>query len=96
VRHADASKEERIMRRCDESAWVKIGATCSAGRRSLWLRVNYKSDANPLVTLQDEVESFELCAGREGDDSYVKIAHDNPQFVDLLNVMLDARFASYT
>ncbi|OFV83113.1 MAG: hypothetical protein A2W26_04845 [Acidobacteria bacterium RBG_16_64_8] len=84
------------MRRCDETGWVKIGATCSAGRRSLWLRVNYKPDANPLVTLSNQVESFELCAGRGGDDAYVEIANDNPAFAELLDIMLTAQFAAET
>jgi len=74
--------------RCSESGWTKIGITCSAGRRSLWLRVNQR--------IGEEVESFELCAGREGDDDYVKVDRSNPQFKLLLDVMSSAAFAAAT
>ena len=62
--------------------WIKIGATCSVGRRSLWLR---EGDG-----------FFELRAGREGGDAYVKVTVDNPQYRELLDVVTTAEFAAKT
>jgi hypothetical protein len=42
------------------------------------------------------VLKLELAAGREGDDSYVAITPDNPQFDDLLEVMTTAESAATT
>lgn len=93
------------MMRAEEPGWIKIGATCSAGRRSLWWRVNLKPTTRthddltteqralleeagvdpdqPFVSVEDIV-SIELCAGREGDDAYMKIENDGGrQFYDL-------------
>lgn len=85
--------------RAAESGWVKIGITCASGRRSLWLRENF----NQTQDLQIEeykgykfhtLESFELCAGREGDDAYVKIINDgSKQVYDLWNVFITAQYA---
>lgn len=116
------------MSRKNEPGWVKIGATCSAGRRSLWWRVNlvegrhalcpscggddyhhglggceacFMADKpfykfNPIVKRVD-VASIELCAGREGDDAYVKIENDGGrQFYDLWDVLSSAEFAAGT
>lgn len=78
------------MLRAQEPGWTKIGATCSAGRRSLWLRVtSLKEDANLP-------EVVELCAGREGDDAYVKIDKSNPLFVELWDLFCAAQFAAET
>lgn len=87
------------MHRCDERGWVKIGVTCTSGRRSMWVRFNYKPDLPPQLRMISDsrtIESFELCAGREGDDEYTKITADNPAFVRLLDVMLAAVFAAET
>ena len=70
------------MLRLDEPGWVEIGKRCSVGRRSLWMR-------STDMTL-------ELCAGREGDDSYLLITRDHPLFAELLEVMSTARFAATT
>lgn len=97
--------------RCEEQGWDQIGLMCSAGRRSLWLRVNYTAeeiaraeariaehgpDGGAIYATEKTVESFELCAGREGDDDYVKVDQSNPQFAELLGIMLTARYAAET
>ena len=74
--------------RASEAGWTKIGVTCSAGRRSLWVRINQ--------AVGEDVRSFELCAGREGDDDHILIDRTNPQFVPLLAIMQSAIFASET
>lgn len=66
--------------RCMESGWVQIGKSDSTGRRSLWVKL---SDSNHI----------ELCAGREGDDSYIMIDRSNPQFEELQEIMLTALYA---
>lgn len=63
-----------------EPGWVRIGVTCSSGRRSLWVRI--------------DSDFFELRAGRGGNDSYVKVTRDNPAFPQLLDVLLRAVFAA--
>ncbi len=97
--------------RLDEPGWDEIGKRCAAGRRSLWLRVNYTNeeiaraeariaeygpDGGAIYAHGENVASFELCAGREGDDDYVKVDHSNPQFAELLGILLTARFAAET
>lgn len=77
--------------------WVDIGKRCSANRRSLWLKINPKPghEEDNLITIAN-VENIELCAGREGDDSYVKIPSTNPLFAELLDLFLTAQFAADT
>lgn len=77
-----------------EPGYVKIGITCKAGRRSLWFRENWREGANENVKEVGDLLSFELCAGREGDDSYVKVENDgSKQFYDLWDVLSTAMFA---
>jgi len=75
------------MRDVKDGTWTEIGKRCSANRRSLWVRLTADEQAWSVV---------ELCAGREGDDSYVRIAHDNPLFHEILNVVTTAKFAAET
>jgi hypothetical protein len=91
------------MTRHLEPGYAKIGATCSAGRRSLWMRLNYSPEGRQhgeehgvLMADTDTVESIELCAGREGDDDYLRIDHTNPQFAEILGILLTALFAAET
>jgi hypothetical protein len=65
-----------------ESGWVEIGQADPTGRRSLWVRFN---------TADGVVQSFELCAGREGDDAHAFIDRDNPAFVELADVLARAK-----
>jgi hypothetical protein len=94
--------------RCEEPGWEEIGKQCSAGRRSLWLRINYtpeeiaEAEANlekgvsTILATVGTVSSIELCAGREGDDDYVRIERTHPLFAELLGVFLTALFAAST
>lgn len=93
--------------RLDEDGWVEIGKRDSAGRRSMWLRIVITPEetarARDMFTKlgfgvtydsADNVEAFELCAGREGDDAYVRVDRTNPQFEELLDMMTTARYAA--
>jgi hypothetical protein len=76
--------------------WVEIGKACSAKRRSLWLRITMQPGEERAITYTGRTAKFELCAGREGDDAYVSVDTTNPQFEQLLDVMLTAQFATTT
>lgn len=52
----------------EREKWVRIGRICANGRRSLWARL--KTHEEPT---HDRTDAIELCAGREGDDAYVRI-----------------------
>lgn len=62
-----------------KSGWVRIGRYDPVRRRALWARITAKI----VGEHEHEVLSVELCAGREGDDAYVKVTPDNPIFRDL-------------
>lgn len=79
------------MRNLDDD-WVEIGKRCSANRRSLWVRINYRE----LDATNDTVASIELCAGREGDDSYVLLDESDPKFALLLDLFNTQIFAVET
>lgn len=49
-----------------------------------------------LVAMPSTVEAIELCAGREGDDSFMRITHDDKQFASFLALFLTARMAAET
>lgn len=66
--------------RCHEFGWRRIGRIDRPQRRSLWIRKHG--------------DSIELCAGREGDDAYVRITPENPQWRELEAVLSRARFAA--
>jgi hypothetical protein len=82
--------------RCEGVDWVEIGKACSAKRRSLWLRITMRAGEERAITYTGRTAKFELCAGREGDDAYVSVDTTNPQFEQLLDVMLTAQFATTT
>lgn len=69
-----------------DRAWIEIGQRDSSKRRSLWMRVTPNSFSN-----YTEIQLLELCAGREGDDEYVRIDKTNPQFDELLKLFLTAK-----
>ncbi len=69
--------------RQNEPDWVQIGFFCDAGRRALWIRVAEDE--------RGEATKIELCSGREGDDAYVCLTPDNPQWPDLMDVLLRAQ-----
>ena len=61
------------MLRCNEEGWTEILVPDSTGRRGLWVR-------QTLTTI-------ELCAGREGDDAYVRLELDPLEQRELLEVI---------
>lgn len=63
-----------------EQGFVRIGRIDDAVRRSLWLK--------------EEADAFELRAGREGDDAFVRVTRDNPQWHDLHECVSRARYAA--
>lgn len=68
-----AGEQATTSNRCLEPGWEQIGNYDHVGRRSLWVRFHD--------------ESFELCAGREGDDAYVRIDASNEAFMELERVL---------
>ena len=77
------------MSRCYEPGWVRIGLFDTSQRRSLWLRHGELSAKDLLPPW------FELCAGREGDDSYIRLENDGSKhYSDLWDVLSTAEFAS--
>jgi hypothetical protein len=79
--------------------WTRIGATDSAERRSVWMRLTYRADALcganglPLEDTSETVAKIEIRAGREGDDLFATFEPSNPQFSEILGVFLAARYA---
>lgn len=68
------------------SGWRRIGRYDSAKRRALWVRVTVARTDN--VIDDANVRRIELCAGREGDDAYVRIESGAPGWSDLIDVVL--------
>ena len=64
----------------------------------MWLRLIWVDEAAEErgIAEYDKIEAIELCAGREGDDAYLKIDHSNPQFSGILDIVLTAVFAAET
>lgn len=62
------------------TGWLRIGRLDSRKRRSLWVRVTDKG--------------VELCAGREGGDSYVCFPPDHPMFPQVYDLITTAIFAA--
>lgn len=56
--------EDTTMRALEEG-WELLSAHDPNGRRGVWMRSTPRNTDTPT--------SIELCAGREGDDAYVKI-----------------------
>jgi len=83
-RHRAAAPQEQVpdetINRFLDPGWERIGRIDKAERRSLWIR--------------ESPDVIELCAGREGDDAYVRITPENPQWRDLSSVLGCARFAA--
>lgn len=50
------------MLRCNEPGWIMLA--CPDGRRGVWMRV--------------ENDTIELCAGKEGDEDYLKLQLREP------------------
>lgn len=82
----------------ESHGWTRIGATDSTERRSVWMRLTYRDDAPrgrdglPFVETSETVAKIEIRAGREGDDLYAVFGPSNPQFAEILDVFLTARY----
>lgn len=76
--------------------WREIGKRCSADRRSMWIRLIYMNRIALEKEIFDpeDVIAFELCAGREGGDSFVRVEGTNPMFHLLLDLFRTAMFAA--
>lgn len=78
--------------RCGETGWTKIGITCNAERRSLWLRwTRQPVEGSKTLT---QTTALELCSGREGGDAHVRVDSDDPVFADLAEVLSYAEWAA--
>ena len=90
--------------RCQKGRWFRIGVN---GHRSLWARLQFteqelekvqnRCDAMGLdfaISNLETVVAIELCAGRDGDDSYVSISRNNPDFAQILDVINTALYAA--
>jgi len=84
------------MMKIDEPGWIEIGKRCSADRRSVWVRMLDASGKPAVSEIETPVRTIELCAGREGDDAFVVITKDNPQWASLLDLYLVAVYAATT
>lgn len=95
------------MSRLDEPGWIRIGRFCSSRRRSLWFRTTCTPEemargearlaehgVNAVYETAKTVAYFELCAGREGDDHYLRVDNTDPLFESLLNILQTARYAA--
>lgn len=77
------------MLRCEQPGWIQIGLMCSAGRRSMWVRFTPGPNGRDATVV-------ELCAGREGDDDYLRVEAGQPLFQELVDIMSTALFAAET
>ena len=75
-----------------EQGFDRIGRIDDAGRRSLWLKIEFGESGQE--GRYDTYDAFVLRAGREGDDIEVRVTRDNPQFRELLEAMERARYAA--
>jgi len=82
--------------RLKQQGFDRIGRIDAVGRRSLWLKVNLRP-APLTYVYNDDVESIELRAGREGDDVKAKFDRSNMSkeaFDMLVDALTTARFAA--
>ena len=78
--------------RFTEDGWERVGAVDSAGRRSIWMRLD-RIDPTSDYDLVTNIRRIELCAGREGSDFYCVIDNTNKSFGDLLDFLCCGRHA---
>ena len=55
------------------SGWRRVGRYDRPRRRALWARLISKPDADSNVYNHADLLAIELCAGREGDDAFVRL-----------------------
>lgn len=64
------------------AGWTRVGRYDSPRRRALWVRF-HQADEWHMGTV-------EMCAGREGDDQYVRLEAGSPGFDELVGCLLHA------
>lgn len=62
------------------AGWWRVGRYDNPRRRALWVRFVGEREEGCEI----KVDALEVCAGREGDDSFVRIEPSNPVFEALL------------
>lgn len=86
------------MMRSDESGWMVIAKYDVPGRRGLWLRLLHEPKDDGT---EPTIVAFELCAGREGDDAYVRFDipyppdPSNPEHVKLMSLLNVLEYARW-
>ena len=84
---ADAANEYTPRGEGRRGDWIRVGRYDGCRRRALWVRFIGLDDTG----MTTKCKAIEMCAGREGDDAFVKVVkRGNPLFADLLDVMLRA------
>lgn len=83
--HEDAEDDAPFRSRKDGGGWVRIGRYDGSRRRAVWSRLLPLDGDTPYTAI-------EICAGREGDDDFVRIESDNPAFGALLSVISSAHW----
>lgn len=73
----------------EASGWLRVGRYDRCRRRALWVRF-VPVEGPPWLDEESNIAAIELCAGREGDDAFVRIEPGQATFSDLLDVMLRA------
>jgi hypothetical protein len=80
------------MMRCEQPGWIQIANHDPSGRRGLWYRVSASPGDDPKACI-------EVCSGREGDDSYVKLSPGQTltdrDIYDLFDVLMVAADVLY-
>lgn len=70
--------DENSRFRSSKPYWRLCAMNDPSGRRGIWYRVlprdRLDAERDAVVTGRDGFDTLELCAGREGDDSYARIA----------------------
>lgn len=92
---SNSHPEGNLASTLNPDGWFRIGAVCSSGRRSLWLKLIWAPGARRDVMQYEDVVEMHLCAGREGGDAWVVLTRDNPQFYELYQLRTTALYAAH-
>ncbi len=74
-----------------ETGWTRVGRFDDSQQRAMWTKISLTE--SPFNPEGGNVQSVELCSGKEGRDSHVKFTPDNPAFDSILDCVLGAEFA---
>lgn len=75
-----------------DGTWDRIGPVPCSGYRSTWFRVTFEDGG--IAPATRHATAFEVCSGRGGEDTYVRVALDNPQFNELLDLLYCAEWSA--